>query len=116
MKSQLYHRFALLLVWFTFLVACAVTTKPQSAEDYVQTARAQLGAVYQTIGDLKAQGAITQAVSQTAIVKAEAAEAQLELASTALGKGDTTSAQQIAGAALAVLVDIQAALPKPKGK
>jgi hypothetical protein len=116
MKLAHFVRLSFAVLWLSLVVGCAGMQKPVSTEDYVQSARAQVGAVYQTIGDLKAQGSITQAQSKTAIAKTEKAEAQLDLAAAALTAGNQTSAQQIAGTALAVLLEIQSSLPKPKGK
>ena len=116
MKLAQFVRLSFAVLWLSLVVGCAGMQKPVSTEDYVQSARAQVGAVYQTIGDLKAQGSITQAQTQAAIVKTERAEVQINQAAAMLTAGNQTGAQQIAGTALAVLLEIQATLPKPKGK
>lgn len=118
MKLRLFNPLhLLLLVTMAFaLSACGTMQKPVSTEDYVQSARAQVGAVYQTIGDLKAQGSINQAQTVSAIAKTEKVEAQVDNADKLMKGGDVTSAQGVAKLALAALLEIQATLPKPKGK
>jgi hypothetical protein len=116
MKPLHLLRSLFLMLALGLAVGCAGMQKPVSPEDYVQSARAQLGAVYQTIGDLKAQGTITQAQTKTAIANTERAEVQLDQATLLLKGGNSLNAQQLAGTALAVLLEVQASLPKPKGK
>ena len=97
------------------LAACATVTPPQSPEDYVRSAQAQVGAIYQTIGDLKASGEITQAQAKNAIAQADLLEQQVDTAASMLA-GNPTGAQALSKSAVAGLLAIKATLPKPKGK
>lgn len=109
-------RSLLLMVAMVFGLALAsgcATTKPVSAEDYLQSAYAQVGGVYQTIGDLKAQKSITQAQAKSAIAQVEEVEVQIDTAQALMKGGDIASAQGALKLALAALVQIQARLPKP---
>lgn len=102
-----------LAVCVSVLAACA--TKLVSPEDYLRSAQAQVGAVYQTIGDLKAQGQITQVQAKSAIAKTEKVELDLELADGLMRGGDLSTAQAKAKLALAALLLIKSELkPKPK--
>lgn len=104
---------AVLALCLGVLSACA--TKPVSPEDYLRSAQAQVGAVYQTIGDLKAQAQITQAEAKSAIAKTEKIELDLERAEVLMRGGDASTAQGKAQLALAALLLIKAEIkPKPK--
>jgi hypothetical protein len=95
------------------LAAC--TTLLVSPEDYLRSAQAEVGAVYQTIGDLKAQAQITQAQAKSAIAKTEKIELDLEAADVLMRGGDLSTAQNKAKLALAALLLIKSELkPKPK--
>lgn len=114
LRNPLHFVLAMLMAFA--LSACGTMQKPVSTEDYVQSARAQVGAVYQTIGDSKAAGAMTQTEAQAAIKKTQPLEDQVDLAEKLLAQGKPGDAQSTAKLALAGLLAIKANLPKPKGK
>lgn len=114
LRNPLHFVMAILMAFA--LSGCAGMQKPVSNEDYVQSARAQVGAVYQTIGDLKAQAMITQAQAQAAIKNTEPLEKDVDIADSLLAQGKPADAQAKAKLALAGLLAIKAQLPKPKAK
>lgn len=107
-------RLAAVALMAAVLVGCATQQPPVSGEDYVQSARAQVGAVYQTIGDLKAQGVMNQAQTLSAIAKAEALEKQANDAAALVRAGDTVAGQAKARAAISALLLLKSELPKGK--
>lgn len=118
MKLDVRNPMRSLLLFVTTLclgVLAACATQLVSPEDYLRSAQAQVGAVYQTIGDLKAQAQITQAEAKSAIAKTEKIELDLDKADVLMRGGDTSTAQTKAKLALAALLLIKSELkPKPK--
>lgn len=109
------HRLTLFLLFVVMafsLVLQGCATKPVTPEDYVQSTKAQVGAAYKTIGDLKAQGSITAEEGRGYFSKIEVVEKQVATAELLLKQGKPVDAQSTAQLALNVLLLIQAELKK----
>lgn len=109
------HAFLLFAMACMLLLAQGCATKAVSAEDYVKTAEAQVGGLYRTIGDLKAQNAITSAQGRSYFTKVEALETQVDNAKLMVGSGNAAGGQALAQTVLSGLTLLSAEL-KAKGK
>lgn len=76
------------------LQACGSMQKPVSSEDYVQSARAQVGAAYKTIGDLRASRQITAVDGRSYFDRVEKVEKDVDLAETTMQDGASTATVQ----------------------
>lgn len=116
MKTLHRHAEAFFLCMVLLVVGWAVAgcaTKPVTAEDYVQEAKGQVTAAYNTIADLKTSGQITQAQAQTALAKVMPIDDQVHAAEKAMRAGQSVSTSTLA-AAIATLQAISAELKKGK--
>lgn len=96
---------ALAFLFCEALAGCAA--KPVTAEDYVQTAKAQLAAGYRSLGDLKAAGLVTQEEGRSYFSRLERAEESgVRPAERSLAAGQLSTAQGQAQAATALLLEI----------
>lgn len=104
---------ALRNTWFLLLVlmvGCASLVKPESIEQRLMYAQAQVGAAYKTVVDLRARDAISKDDGKAAIAQIDKADQAVKLARTALGQGDISTAEGQLNAALTALVAIEATL------
>jgi hypothetical protein len=104
---------ALRNTWFLLLVlmvGCASLVKPETLEQRLMYAQAQVGAAYKTVADMRARDAITKEDGTIAIAKIDKADEAIKLARSALGQGDISTAEGQLNAALTALVAIEATL------
>jgi hypothetical protein len=116
--KQLRHSFNVFVIFALALMlsACSgpILQKPVSAEDYMQNVKAQIGAAYKTIGDLKANRSINQAQGQSAFAKVDKFETRFNLIESAVrGGASVKTFQGELELMLAGLLAIQAEL-RPK--
>lgn len=112
MQRQIHpFRLAVAFVMAFLLSACANLQKPVSPEDYLQSAKAQVGAAYKTVGDLKASGSLTAAEAASYFTRVEAVESRVRTAETVMRSGgDITTSQGQLQLALTALLTIQSEL------
>lgn len=114
MKHLQRHPFAHLFALFFLACSLALTqgcaTRPQSPTDFVKTAEAQVGGIYRSIGDLKAQHQITAEEGRKYFARNEVLEKQVDAAKLALGTGNDVTAQTLITATLAALTELSAEL------
>lgn len=101
--------------FLVFLMALAMAlqgcaTKPVSPMDYVKTAEAQVGGIYRSIGDLKAQRQITAEEGRKYFARNEVLEKQVDAAKMAIGTGNEVTAQTLIATTLAALTKLSAEL------
>jgi uncharacterized protein YceK len=93
------------------LSGCAANlTKPQTLEQSLLYAQAQVGAAYRTVGDLAQRKQITRDKALDLVAEIDRADVSIKTARTALAAGDPTTAQTKLDAALALLLTIESAL------
>jgi len=103
--------------WFLLLilvVGCASLVKPDTLEQKIMYAQAQVGAAYKTVAQLRARDAISKDDGKAAIAKIDEVDKGVKLARTALGQGDISTAEGQLNAALSALIAIEATLKAKK--
>lgn len=85
-------------------------TEPQTTEDRIQYAKAQVSAAYKSVGDLAAAKAVDQPTGQRLFSRVQAVETQVDTAEKLLQNGRPTDAQQTLQLAMNVLLVIQGEL------
>lgn len=104
---------ALRNTWFLLLillVGCSSLVKPDTLEQRLMYAQAQVGAAYKTVANLRARDAISKEDGKAAIAKIDDVDQAVKLARTALVSGDVTTATGQLNAALSALLAIEATL------
>lgn len=104
---------ALRNTWFLLLillVGCSSFVKPDSLEQRLMYAQAQVGAAYKTIVDLRGRDAISKEDGKRVIEKIDTVDSTIKLARGALSQGDISTAEGQLNAALTALVAIEATL------
>ena len=104
---------ALRNTWFlllVLLVGCSSFVKPDTLEQRLMYAQAQVGAAYKTVTDLRGREAISKEDGKKAIGQIDSADRAVKLARTALGQGDVSTAEGQLNAALTALLAIEATL------
>lgn len=106
-----YSRYMLLIAAF-FMSACAQfgLQQAKSVDDNIQYGKAAVTAAYQTIGDLKSQGLITQAQGQTYFARVKVQETNVSLAESLLKGGKPVDANSTIDLALRSLVALRSEL------
>lgn len=108
---QLRNTWFLLLVLF---VGCASFTKPETLEQRLMYAQAQVGAAYKTVADLRGREAISKDDGKKAIAQIDMADQSIKLARSALGQGDISTAEGQLNVALTALIAIESSLKAKK--
>ena len=106
--------FTLMLMALAIALSACGTTKPVTTEDYVQSAYAQVTAAYKSIGDLKAQGAITSEQATDAIAKVDRVRGEVRTTAALIGQGKVTDPQSALKLTLSGLLLIESQLKKGK--
>lgn len=104
---------ALRNTWFLLLillVGCSSLVKPDTLEQRLMYAQAQVGAAYKTVANLRARDAISKEDGKAAIAKIDDVDQAVKLARTALVSGDVITATGQLNAALSALLAIEATL------
>ena len=94
----------------TLFIGCASLVKPDTLEQRLMYAQAQVGAAYKTVADLRSRDAISKEDGKAAISKIDEADKGVKLARTAIGQGDISTAEGQLNAALSALLAIEATL------
>lgn len=106
-----YRAYWLLLALFLPLLAgCPTLVKPQTVEQRLMYAQAQVGAAYKTVADLRKREAISKDDGRAAIEKIDEADKSVKLARTALQAGDISTAEGKLSIALTALIAIESTL------
>lgn len=103
-----YAPFFLLLA--LFVAGCATIAKPQTTEQKLMYAQAQVGAAYKTVADLRKRDAISKEDGRATIDKIDEADKSVKLARTALQAGDISTAEGKLSVALTALIAIESTL------
>ena len=104
---------ALRNTWFLLLVlmvGCSSFVKPDTLEQRLMYAQAQIGAAYKTVSQLRGRDAISKEDGKRVIEQIDSADKAIKLARGALGQGDISTAEGQLNAALTALLAIEATL------
>jgi hypothetical protein len=99
-----------------FLGACASLQKPVTPEDYLQEAKGQITAAYNTIADLKNGGQITQAQAKSALSQVSKIDDDVHAAEKLMRSGLTVSSTTFQTATAALIVISNTLKANQKGK
>lgn len=108
---------ALRNTWFLLLillVGCSSFVKPDSLEQRLMYAQAQVGAAYKTVVDLRGRDAISKEDGKRVIEKIDSVDSTIKLARVALAQGDISTAEGKLNIALTALIAIESTLKAQK--
>lgn len=98
------------LLFVLALVACQSFVKPETLEQRIMYAQAQVGAAYKTVADLRKRDAISKDDGKAAIAEIDKADGAIKIARTALAQGDISTAEGKLSIALTALIAIESTL------
>jgi glutamate-1-semialdehyde aminotransferase len=99
-----------LIVLAVLITACASLATPTSMDQRLGYALGSTTAVRQTCADLRSRQRLTMANAEKCLTQTDAARIAVELARSAMGRGDITTAQGQLAAATAILASLEAML------
>jgi hypothetical protein len=105
---------AILALFVALLTACATMVKPETLDQRIAYAEAQVTAGYNTVADLATRKRISFETGSKAIADLDAAAAALKGARAMLATGKPVDAQSYLSTASALLVSLEAYLKEQK--